>query len=53
MNHRRDLKLLVATFKINEEGLLGGLNPVVENPPCSAGYVGLNPGRGTKVSHAK
>ena len=26
--------------------------PVVKNPPCNAGDVGLIPGQGTKVPHA-
>ena len=26
--------------------------PGVKNPPCNAGYVGLTPGWGTKISHA-
>ena len=26
--------------------------PVVKNPPCNAGHVGLIPGWGTKIPHA-
>ena len=25
--------------------------PVVKNPPCEAGYIGLIPGQGTKIPH--
>lgn len=27
-------------------------DPVVENPPCSAGVWGSSPGEGTKIPHA-
>ena len=27
--------------------------PVVKNPPCNTGDMGLTPGQGTKIPHAK
>ena len=37
-------------FKINKMRDFPGA-PVVKNPPCIAGEIGLIPGHGTKISH--
>ena len=39
-----------AIQKENGRGFPGG--PVVKNPPCNAGDMGLIPGQGTKIPHA-
>jgi len=40
----------IIAFQESHRGFPGG--PVVKNPPCSAGAVGLIPGWGTKIPHA-
>ena len=40
----------VIWLKIETRGFPGG--PVVKNPPCNVGDMGLIPGLGTKIAHA-